>query len=191
MRTQTCDTMVTLKDPLRCVFLSWIYRELTHYHEHQANNRILRGFEYSFGDVGSSKWLRQNDILIWSACSWWIVWFKEKKTQHLALLPTLNGVSLPSACCLKLIYVQFEKDIRPFHSGAFFYSNLIKWNWKLCKCTWRVRTAGRARTSETHASIIGNIVLFRDIGFIVIVPSPRFEILDHFTWAVWGFCLVW
>lgn len=42
----------------------------------------------------------------------------KKKKQHLALLPTLNGVSLLSVCCLKLIYVQFEKDIRPFLSGA-------------------------------------------------------------------------
>lgn len=29
-------------ETLSDVFLSWIYRELTHYQEHQANNRILR-----------------------------------------------------------------------------------------------------------------------------------------------------
>lgn len=59
------------------------------------------------------------------------------------------------------------------HSSLVLYSNLIKWNWKLCKYAWMVRTAGRARTSETHASIIGNAVLFRDIGLIVGFPHSQ------------------
>lgn len=134
---------------------------------------FLGDFEYSFGDVGSSKWFRQNEILIWSACSWWIVWFKEKQ-QHLALLPTLNGVSaFGNLFKTDLCAVWKRYQAIPLWCFFLFYSNLIKWNWKLWKYAWMVRTAGRARTSETHSPIIGN-VLFRDIG--IIVGFPHFQI---------------
>lgn len=95
---------------------------------------------------------------------------------------TTFGSAANSKWSLSAVGVLFKTDLCaiwkryqaiPLWCFFLFYSNLIKWNWELCKCAWMARTAGRARTSETHASIIGNVLLFRDFGFIVGFPHSQ------------------
>lgn len=95
---------------------------------------------------------------------------------------TTFGSAANSKWTLSAVGVLFKTDLCaiwkryqaiPLWCFFLFYSNLIKWNWKLCKYAWMVRTAGRARTSETHASIIGNLALFRDSGFILGFPHSQ------------------